>query len=104
MKCQQTECCALATEGLVLLIPARGIPLAEHDPIRVVVGLQLCSACIKALDPAELLAPELSLRSLVSKAASGRIPPDFDRAITAGIPLDSNEWRTLAQSAPRNRP
>lgn len=104
MKCAVTACQGEASSGLVINVPAKNMPIKEHDPIQLVIGVRLCAECLHKEAAAKWLAhsvikggPPNRLRQIVEVQfkARGLVEPDFERAFTTGIPFDSAEWRAL---------
>lgn len=78
-------------------IPALGCPIAEHDPIKIVIGLTLCDKCFEIEKPRNFLSVEL--RHAITRQTIGRATPDFNRAWLVKIPFDSPDWKALKETA-----
>jgi len=97
MKCQSKGCEEQAVCGLALNVPARGCPVAEHDPIRVVLRLQLCAACVQKTNAPEFFPSDGPLQKMIRAQAQGKAEPDFARAFASAVSFESEEWQTLTQ-------
>lgn len=102
MKCAVKTCEDPASAAIVLNVPALGMPIREHDPVTMIIGLALCAACLQKEDAKEWFAPwpngdpsphrrivEIQIKS------RGLGTPDFDRAFVTGLSLESAEWKML---------
>lgn len=95
MKCQKINCQNEASGAIAINVPAMHCPIAEHDPIRVVLGLSLCDACRMAANVQEFLSVQVKL--IVKIWAQGKAPPDFERAFLTKVEFDSDEWKSLTK-------
>lgn len=91
-------CANPATVGLAMNVPAKGVALAEHDPIRILLGIMVCDGCTRKIAAKEFLGDSSSslgtlLRVMCRKG--GWAEPDFDRAFIAPVPLDGEEWKAF---------
>lgn len=93
MKCQHNNCWRDATGPIALRIPATGMPLAEHDPIKCVVGLQVCDECFGTLKAADFLSEQM--KKAVNIATMLKVPPDFDKAFLEHLSYDDKDWKIL---------
>ena len=100
MKCQMKECQAEATAALALNVPAKGCPVAEHEPIRVVIGLQLCDAHLTTSKAEDFFGADSRLEQIIRIQAQGRAEPDFKRAFVSACAFDSDEWKALTKGKP----
>lgn len=100
MTCDRNECRNTATTAARLCVPASGVPLESHEPLKAVVGLAVCDKCFKELDPADFLSASLEkgLRGIFEILAAGKAAPDFDRAWFEKLSLDSPEYKLLLKS------
>lgn len=100
MRCQTTNCPNEAECAIALNVPAMHCPIAEHDPLRLVIGIQLCASCAeeeKACPQEWINLPHY--RQIFHTAAQGKAPPDFKRAFINRVELDSAEWQLLQKGA-----
>lgn len=88
--CESDATCALA-----LNVPAVGCPIAEHEPIRIVIGLQLCDKHLAEAKAADFFGTDSRLEQTVRILASGKAEPDFNRAFVSACSFDSVEWKAL---------
>lgn len=93
MNCDHTGCTNDAAGSIALNIPAVGCPLKEHDPIRLVLGLKLCTVHGAGAKASDFMSEQL--KQIVCIAAKGRAAPDFDRAFLTPVSFDSAEWKML---------
>jgi hypothetical protein len=104
-RCNRKHCERLATQALVLNVPAKDCPIAEHDPIRIIMRLPLCDACLKSCNAGEFLSPMMRgkpnpLRKVIltMTVGMGKAPPDFKRSFVTGILLESEEFKAFDRS------
>lgn len=99
--CSVTSCKAEATTGIAINIPAKGVPIAEHSPLRLVLGAALCQRCYE-LEEASV-EDWLDMRHETTKATVRDVvagiclqrrlaDPDFARAFVTPVALDSDEF------------
>jgi hypothetical protein len=98
MNCQMKGCTVEATCGLALNVPAVGCPIAEHDPIRVVLGLQLCDKHLAETPPSDFFGADGRLEQIIRIQARGKAEPDFKRAFVSAVSFESNEWQALIKN------
>lgn len=96
--CQKNGCTWPASKALTLNVPAKGWPIALHQPVRMVIGLQLCRQCAAAAKPAEFLAGDITIKATIESVCrtAKKAEPDFDRAFISPISLDGDEYRRFA--------
>lgn len=99
--CGVTACTAEATIAIAINIPAIGVPLAEHSPIRIVPGVALCQSCydMEEASVEDWLdmrneTTKVTVRELVAGVCLQRrlADPDFSRAFVTPLALDSPEF------------
>jgi len=110
-------CTYPATHGIKLCVPCIGQALAQHRPLELMLGLQLCEGHAKAADVANFFVdrpigmglrnppPSTSPFKPIFDHAAGAQgeKPDYDRAFIAPVPLGSAEWKEfLARSQTAN--
>jgi hypothetical protein len=95
MKCSRTGCERDAVVALMLNVPAKDCPIPEHEPIQIVINLQMCEGCLSEAKAADFLTKDLE--HVVKIAAKGMQPPDFGRAFVTGIPLDDPKMKMFAR-------
>lgn len=97
MKCSVPSCNAKAECVPVIHVPAADMPLAEADPVRVIIPTPACEQCAGTLSPSFVFmkAPEI-MDSIRGEVTARKIPPrDFLRAFTRQLPLESPEWKAF---------
>jgi hypothetical protein len=79
-RCSRKHCQNHATGIPVLRIPAKGCPLAEHEPLSVEIGMPLCTGHSLKVRAGEFLTPKCKqlVRDLCKRHQ--RAQPDFARA------------------------
>ncbi len=97
MKCDYKGCEAEATTGLVLNVPVKGCPVPEHDPIRIIIWLQVCEEHLKDARARDFLEADARLPGLIADMAGTMklAEPDFERAFISGTDLNGAEWQAL---------
>jgi hypothetical protein len=93
MQCCWNNCPAEAEGAIALNVPAMNIPIPEHDPIRLILGLKLCGWHQREIKPDDVLSDQI--RYIILTAAQGLGPPDFARAFMPPVSFDSQEWKVL---------
>jgi hypothetical protein len=93
MKCSWNTCQAEAVGAIALNVPAMNIPIPEHDPIRLILGLELCGWHQHEIKSEDVLSDQI--RYIIVTAAQGRAPVDFDRAFMTPVSFESQEWKAL---------
>lgn len=84
MKCGQPDCEAEGTHSITVNIPAEGVPIDLHRPIKMYMGIELC------LDHAKMLSKEFDweenhdLRNSIDEAlvATSATKADYERTFT----------------------
>ena len=93
MKCDSIKCPHEAFGAIAINVPAAGCPIAEHDPIKIVIGLKLCAQCIAHARAEEFMSEQL--KKIVKIQARGLAEPDFKRAFLSEVKFESPEWLAL---------
>ncbi len=100
INCQRDGCCKLADGVIAINVPATGIPIQEHDPLRVVFGLHLCDQHIQdEMKTGEAhLTPELrQIFEMQARWVNGR-KPDFRRTFITKVEFTSQEYQVLTKN------
>jgi len=92
--CQRDGCAHAGKWAPKLCVPARDWAIDLHRPLALVMGLRLCRDHVNAMDPQEILGPDL--RRIIEGLAKGKQPPDFDRAFITAIRTTSAEFLRLS--------
>lgn len=99
--CDKSGCTITASCVLAINVPAKGVPIAEHDPLQMILSLPYCDEHIKVCDATEFL--EAS-GGIMKQHFRDRIPGgrelDFGRAFCSAIRFDSAEWKELGLLPP----
>ena len=99
LQCQIAGCNRKAAGAIALRIPALLCPIPEHDPVKVITSIFVCSDCFREGAPElELLSP--AMRRLVREETLGKglAAPDFERTYTELVPLSDPELAVLLKS------
>lgn len=78
--CQRKNCEAPARYLPVIRIPAKGCPLAEHEPLAVIIELPLCERHSNTMKAAEFINQPLRRRVKHACGSLRKAEPDFKRA------------------------
>lgn len=78
--CAKVGCTNQATCIPSVMIPAKGCPIAEHDPIKITANVPLCNECFKLQKPSQWLHESLRVGLEISCSMNHLAPPDFKRA------------------------
>jgi hypothetical protein len=100
MICQRGDCHRASACGIALNIPAMGMPIPEHDPIRVIPLVEFCE--VHFTEETGCAAEWLMLRQyqeIVTMACQGKVEPDFARAFITRVEFDSEEWIALKKTS-----
>jgi hypothetical protein len=89
-KCQIASCANRAAGALALNVPVPG-----SQPVRLVLGVQLCARCIATVKAQEYFQKNADMQTTVRVQALGRAEPDFTRAFASLHPFNSAEWEKL---------
>jgi len=86
-----------STCALALNVPAMGCPIAEHDPIRIILSLKLCDKCLSETKPSDFFAADLNgnLEQIVRIQARGKAEPDFKRAFVTRVNFEDSDYKIL---------
>lgn len=99
--CMWNGCTRPATCAPVLRLPAVGHPIDTHQPIAMMLGLEVCDECFPEIT-VDHIAPagmERGVRDIVRilTSSQGRCPVDWDRAFIEKTSLDSDMYRALSK-------
>jgi hypothetical protein len=94
-KCENEGCDKEATHSVTLNIPAAGVPIDLHTPIKMYIGVELCREHADSFGEKFTWEENDSLRDAIeaSVAALGGSPADFDRSFHAVCSLDSQGYQ-----------
>ena len=90
--CHEVDCHRLARIVPLLLVPARGWPLALHRPARMIFNLPVCRDHFKAMSVADLVNDDNKQAAIEAFMAGKIARPDFDRATLQSLAIDSTEF------------
>jgi len=90
--CHEVGCNRQARIVPLLLVPARGWPLALHRPSRMIFNLPLCRDHFKAMNVADLVNDDNKQAAIEAFTAGKIAHPDFDRARLESLAIDSAEF------------
>lgn len=102
MKCRHKDCPCDAVAAPAINVPAMNMPIHEHDPIHVVLGMPLCLVHLDQCRVDDFLVEGGDLEKMIRIRARGSAEPDFKRAWISRVEFDSEEWRILATMNPKN--
>lgn len=97
MNCHRIGCTATAEGVPVLMVPAQGIPIPEHDPIQVMYPIPLCREHLQQVKIPPLAGSELGERLVQFCQQKGTYPPDFERVFVKPLELTSEDWRRFTE-------
>ena len=88
-QCEKENCTNPATHSVTLNVPAKGVPLGLHSPIKMYIGVELCLEHANEFGNGFTWADNESLTEAIEATvtATGASPVDFDRAFHRVIPL-----------------
>lgn len=88
-KCEFEGCEHTATHSVTLNIPAKGVPIDIHSPIKMYIGVELCKDHAKAFGEGFNWEDNLPLKEaiLATLKTTGRSDADFDRSFHSAIKL-----------------
>lgn len=104
--CQRQGCTRRARMALTVNVPARGWPLALHQPIRLVIGVRLCKEHAREARAEDMLGignhydkarpgAHAELRRMIEALTQDRAPPDYERAFVSPISIESEEFQNF---------
>lgn len=103
-KCEFDGCQHAATHSVTLNIPAKGVPIDLHAPIKMYVGVELCADHAKEFGKGFSWDDNEPLRSAIEATlrTTGRTDADFERSFHSTIRLsDPGYVQFLEMSASR---
>lgn len=103
MKCMLAHCDADAACAVMMRVPFIGMPIKEHDPLRVTMGLCVCRTHFPEVTPQEFLEDGNLQKIVLFTTPPGNPQPDFDRAFIERLEFDSQEWVTLLSTRVAHR-
>ncbi len=88
--CEHEGCTHKATHSVTLNIPAKGVPIDLHRPIKMYIGVELCKDHAKAFGDGFKWDDNAPLKNAIESTlrATGRSDADFDRAFHSTVRLD----------------
>jgi hypothetical protein len=98
-KCERTDCEYNATHSVTLNVPAVGVPIDLHSPIKMYIGVELCRDHAKKFGDGFTWEDNEGLRDAIvaTLAAAGRSDADFDRTFHSIVKLDDPGYRQFKQ-------
>jgi hypothetical protein len=98
-KCENENCDKEATHSVTLNIPAIGVPIDLHSPIKMYIGVELCLEHANSFGEKFSWEENEPLRDAIeaSVRALGGSPADFDRSFHAVCTLDSQGYQQFLQ-------
>jgi hypothetical protein len=103
-KCSEKNCKNQATVAPALFIPAMGVSIHQHTPIKMVMTVPFCNQHFKTMDIKNFMLPEGKRRITEALRAIGRADPDFERAWLKPISIESDEYRELLKASTDDSP
>ena len=100
MKCRYQDCPCQATAAPAINVPAMNMPIPEHDPIHIVLGMPLCDVHLDQCAVSDFITPGSDIEKAVRIRARGLAEPDFQRAWISRVEFESDEWRVMAKLNP----
>lgn len=99
--CQHEGCTRRAQFAPKVMVPATGTPIDMHTPLSILFGARYCREHCESFKPDfDSGGPpplrylyEMMARAACQQARRSYIAPDFSRAFTQKVRLDSEEWR-----------
>lgn len=94
-KCERDDCEHAATHSVTLNVPAMGVPIDIHQPIKMYIGIELCRDHAKAFGVDFKWRENEPLKDAIATtlSATGRSEADFDRAFHSVIRLDDDGYQ-----------
>lgn len=94
-KCEKETCAREATHSVTLNVPAKGVPIDLHAPIKMYIGVELCREHADDFGKDFDWDENESLREAVeaSVTALGGSPADFDRSFHSTISINSDGYK-----------
>ena len=96
MKCQRVGCDQGANYAPRIRVPMLGTRIEVVEPLKVVIGLELCRQHAVDCDLAKFLSDDM--KRLFQMAATDKGLPDFKRAYMDAVKLDTDEYRELKKA------
>jgi hypothetical protein len=102
MKCMVQGCGMEADCAVGINVPAQGVAIDQHQPLRMVLGIALCFHHYDGLTVQEFVTDQLMEIFEVACQTSKRAPPDFHRAYLSKVALDSPEFLSVSKMAEKD--
>ncbi len=103
--CEHDGCEHQATHSVTLNVPAKGVPIDLHSPIKMYIGVELCLEHAKEFGKEFSWVDNEPLRNAIESTlrVTGRSDADFDRSFHSTVRLnDPGYIQFLELSASRN--
>lgn len=97
MKCSKNNCPNEAVGMLRVCIPAKAVPLSQHDPLRMITGLHLCADCANDFDAQSILTinPDTVAYITAYLKACNKAEADFEKAFAELAPYNDADVAEL---------
>lgn len=102
--CQRAGCARAATHALKVCVPGVDSPEDAPPVADALIGVRVCEEHLDDEDGQRWVTgdPGKAIRPLIAMAAMGAgAMPAFDRAWVVGVPLDSQEVRSMPLHVPK---
>lgn len=98
-KCDNEKCELAAQFAVKLFIPAMGYPQEEQRSLQMILGLKICKEHGEEFTAEQFLSDDeiKHIFRIMARSNGSKIPPDFKRAWTRLISLDSEEFKIFEQ-------
>lgn len=104
-KCEKDNCEGEATHSVTLNIPATGVPIDLHTPIKMYIGVELCRKHADEFGKDFNWDENETLREAIEATVKGigGSPADFERAFHSTIPITSNGYQQFLKIKSEHR-
>lgn len=94
-KCENENCEKEATHSITLNVPAKGIAIDLHTPIKMYVGVQLCHEHAKEFGSDFTWDDNYELREAIEAtiAAAGLSEPDFNKTFHSVVSMNHDGYQ-----------
>lgn len=98
--CNRQNCQEPGKWACKINIPAEGWAINSHQPLSMMIGLEVCDTHFTEIKIEDFLTDDL--KELAEKVLEGKQPPDFARAWMSRISINSPEFKKFKSQVKSN--
>lgn len=101
--CCHVDCQLEAKWAPKLCVPATGVPIDTHNPLKIIMSIPVCDDHIGEMRAPDFLSHDPRLKGIFEMMARGRAAPDFERAFIQRVSLNSSEYKIFRKQQEEHR-